>query len=382
MAIYISDKIIVGAGSGPTTAAVHVELVPDTKTKKVKLERVRKQKFVQDYTNTPLPGFTIVKPGRSSWSGTKTSWTVIDPRGFITEISSENLEQIISCSSISEGLIQERCVWGYDGAENVLLPVNSDPYALAQTNTNIISTVVPLKDVKIGDKVILHDKFEGIYYGSWNVIMESNRYADSAVFDKTARRYLFKYVNKAGATCYLSTSGMKVSRISEVADEEIPKDVARKELQAALDTRTSIADYVMESAPRSYSRLDYIYFLESTKEKLETRLVEVDATEFDRVMVNCVNLGHGGRTMYVEKDSLLYNVAIAWSIQHHTPSMLKGSRVSEITSGGVSFCTEDSGYRYGSSKRMVTADIPAATVSKHFILEYVSNTQPSFIIGA
>ena len=93
--------------------------------------------------NKELPGFTLTSPG-NGWTGGRDTWSVIDPRGFETEITAGNLAQIMSCTGITKGLIQDKCVWGYQG-DVVLLPVNSKPYLEAQVNTEVLDKRVEKK---------------------------------------------------------------------------------------------------------------------------------------------------------------------------------------------------------------------------------------------
>lgn len=121
--------------------------------------------------NDPKPGFKVAESVRRVyWGGGNVVWRIEDPRGFELEISSSNLARIIDCATIKNGIITVDCVWGRDKANNVLLPVTSEPYKQAVQNTDRAANKVALKDVTIGDKVLLKNGEEGVYAGAFNVL--------------------------------------------------------------------------------------------------------------------------------------------------------------------------------------------------------------------
>lgn len=120
-----------------------------------------------EYDNIPLPGFTLYKTDRKHWGSLNQTWLVIDPRGYLVRITQENLEQILHVTGITEGLIQEKCVWARDNSATkmILVPVTSPLYIEAVKNTEMLDTKVDIKDVQIGDRVLLQNKLEGRYMG-------------------------------------------------------------------------------------------------------------------------------------------------------------------------------------------------------------------------
>lgn len=129
---------------------------------------VPKEPIIVD--NIPQEGFRIAKDiRRVYWGGGNVVWRIEDPRGFELEISSSNLARIIDCSIIENGIIRDACVWGRDGAKNILLPISSEPYKQAFENTKRIAKKVNLKDVNIGDTVLLKNGMIGVYAGAVNM---------------------------------------------------------------------------------------------------------------------------------------------------------------------------------------------------------------------
>jgi hypothetical protein len=146
------------------------EVIPlgNSTNEKRKLENItKKNTAVTEHDNVPLPGFTLYTSNRKNWGSLDQTWLVIDPRGFLVRITNENLESILHVTGITEGLIQEKCVWARDNTATKmsLIPVSSPKYIEAVENTELIEGRVDLKDVQIGDTVLLQNKLTGIYMG-------------------------------------------------------------------------------------------------------------------------------------------------------------------------------------------------------------------------
>jgi hypothetical protein len=125
----------------------------------------------QTFDNDPMIGFKLgrsIRHGGSGWGQGNVKWRIEDPRGFELEISSPNFAQIISFCNVERGEIQEQCVWARLGSENILVPVNSDVYENAVQNTERMAKKASLRDIKIGDDVVMQNgdagKYMGVYY--------------------------------------------------------------------------------------------------------------------------------------------------------------------------------------------------------------------------
>lgn len=168
--INISHKICVGwhtlqLGTGTVVPEAAIIPVGNEKNEQTKLEKLNQTyKNVKEFDNIPLPGFTIASVQVRS---TDMAWVVIDPRGFRTTISSINLNNILKVSGITEGLIQERCVWSRNDNDTSLslTPVTSLQYNEAIENTVILDNRINIADVNIGDTVLLQNGLVGKYLG-------------------------------------------------------------------------------------------------------------------------------------------------------------------------------------------------------------------------
>jgi hypothetical protein len=127
-------------------------------------------------TNELVEGYVIADDiRRYGWGKGNVVWRMVDPRGFEFEISSANMASIIDCTTIKNGLIEGKCIFGREGAQNVLLPENSQPYKDATVNTARVKTKISMKDVKIGDKLLLKDGSEVIFAGMRKVLSETTK---------------------------------------------------------------------------------------------------------------------------------------------------------------------------------------------------------------
>lgn len=183
--------------------------------------------------NVLLEGFEISKEvRRHGWGSGNVVWRILDPRGFELEIPSSNFARIVDCTTIVNGVISGKCIWGRDKAQNLLLPEVSEPYQQAIENTDRLTKKVSIKDVKPGYHVTLKNGHKGIYLGVFNIIgTEYGREAADlstgwrsqymTVYNLTTikRRFLFKTLDKhAGASDIMACSEASIATIDKVVD--------------------------------------------------------------------------------------------------------------------------------------------------------------------
>lgn len=118
------------------------------------------------FDNKPIEGFTI-EESKSRWSTSNVVWRIIDPRGFTVEIYSGNLENIIRHSTIINGVIKGKCIWGREEGKNILINEGSQEYKEGiEGSVNKASKIINMKNVPVGSTVKLKSKVgEWIYMG-------------------------------------------------------------------------------------------------------------------------------------------------------------------------------------------------------------------------
>jgi len=234
--------------------------------------------------NVPTEGFEISRSvRRCGWGGGgNVVWRLADPRGFELEISSDNFARIIDCATIEKGVILGKCVWGRDGAKNILLPEASDVYQDAVKRTAQVNTKISLKDVQIGDTVELLSKdgtdSDGVYLGKYYFLCVTegttednrgsyNRHYENGIHSLAggqAERYLFE---KDGS--YFTLSTLKIVAITNKIATPLLKEEVAQEVTGWLSNTNRIDGF------------DYLVLISPTKvkpEKVTTVLEPVQHT--------------------------------------------------------------------------------------------------------
>jgi hypothetical protein len=200
--------------------------------------------------NDPIEGFEIAKSVRRyGWNGGgNVKWRITDPRGFDLEISSENFASVLACTTMTNGVIQGKCAWGREGKDNILLPVESEPYKTATVHTAKFYKKISLKDIKPGDTVevlstkVAAEHFVCEYLGKYFFLKTEytsageasnsyNRHVDGYEFTKQTESYLFKS-KKDGS--YFSLATPKVVDIIEQAATASDKLEIAKQVSSEL----------------------------------------------------------------------------------------------------------------------------------------------------
>lgn len=198
-------------------------------------------KVYDNVPNEPRFGFRITQAisRGGSWNGNNKVVRIEDPRGFELEISVDNLVKMMSMTTFVDGVCQEKCVWGRQGAANVLLPVNSVPYTEAVSVTAYrAKETISLRDVNFGDTVVLKktENFQGLageYMGAYHVYSLQTLYksddvvgttsyysrnTNGHIFVKSHKRYIIKNGDK-----YFGVSGCKIDEITNRVDTPVER---------------------------------------------------------------------------------------------------------------------------------------------------------------
>ena len=220
----------------------------------------------QTYDNKPLIGF---KMGRSvrhgyGWGQGNVKWRIEDPRGFELEITSPNFAQIISFCTIQEGEILEECIWARMGNENVLVPVNSDVYENAIKNTERMSKSASLKDLKIGDSVVMHNGDQGIYYGAMFVTSRKSAVYNSSnnaneLFCGDKKRHVFLMQGADGLESRKYFKAMGSPKLSQVFEG---KAMTPQEAELDIVKKVKEDDYTLDEATNEYGRSPIAFTVE------------------------------------------------------------------------------------------------------------------------
>lgn len=205
--------------------------------------------------NEPQSGFRLAHSVRRyGWSGSgNVVWRMVDPRGFEFEIPSENMAQILmSCGMGENGVIERPCIFGRDGARNVLLPEGTEFYQTAkpiqEAREEAKAAKLSVKDVPVGSIVSGPAITEAVYLG--RVVLTSDRpelegkkfYLFGKFFDYDHRKDTW--------WTFTLYSGFNVNKIHKKGTGEKPEGI-EVEIHKALGVRAN-------EMPRPHQRPEYI----------------------------------------------------------------------------------------------------------------------------
>jgi hypothetical protein len=150
-----------------------------------------------DFKNEPTAGFVLNKKVGdyvSDWSHRQAYVRVYDPRDFEFEITIENLLYILeNASSIKGKGLEGEFIYGWDGKDIILIPVESPDYKEIASFNEIIHSknYIKGKDLIIGATYRTKNNEEFIYMGRfdyWNTKCTG--------YDELRHRYEYEDINK------------------------------------------------------------------------------------------------------------------------------------------------------------------------------------------
>lgn len=151
------------------------------------------------YDNEPTEGFVLNKKVGGveecwGWDPRKTYTRVYDPRGFEFEITVPNLLWILeNCNCIKGKGLEGEFVYGWDGKELLLVPVDSPDYQEIQAKNKIIhnNEFIKAKDLVLGTTYEMLNGDRYVYMGKYDVYNQliNSRY----VYDYWSRETKWTY---------------------------------------------------------------------------------------------------------------------------------------------------------------------------------------------
>lgn len=141
--------------------------------------------------NALVDGFEVTDDiKRIYWGGGNVVWRVLDPRGFELEISSANLMALLKTTTLNQGRIEGKCIWGRDGATNVLLHADSEPYqeslkSYSTANEKTAAGIAP------GTRVTVRNGDSLIYLGRHLVTYVETHYQPRNYHEREREKHLW-----------------------------------------------------------------------------------------------------------------------------------------------------------------------------------------------
>ena len=128
----------------------------------------------EEFDNVPTSGFVLNKKVgdySSGWDHRQAYCRVYDPRNFEFEITIENLLYILeNANSIKGKGLEGEFVYGWDGKDLVLMPIESPDYKAISEYSNIVhnNECIKTKDLTLGATYLTKDNVEWIYMGRFD----------------------------------------------------------------------------------------------------------------------------------------------------------------------------------------------------------------------
>lgn len=130
----------------------------------------------EEFDNTPTEGFVLNKHAGGvqnswGWDARKSYCRVYDPRGFEFEITIENLLYILENANCIKGKgLEGDFVYGWDGKDLVLMPIESPDYKQISEFSYVINgnNTIKTKDLIVGATYLTKDNKKWIYMGRFD----------------------------------------------------------------------------------------------------------------------------------------------------------------------------------------------------------------------
>ena len=148
----------------------------------------------EEFENVPMSGFVLNKKVGdydSGWNHRHAYCRVYDPRNFEFEITIENLLYILeNANSIKGKGLEGEFVYGWDGKDLVLMPVESPDYKQIAEYNKIVhdNETVKAKDLIVGATYLTKDNEERIYMGKFDYYSYGYRWLENGVY-KTSKKW-------------------------------------------------------------------------------------------------------------------------------------------------------------------------------------------------
>lgn len=219
--------------------------------------------------NTPTKNI-YVGCSVSRWSTSNKLFRVTDPRGFTIEIPTDNLATLLHHTTVVKGVVQEECVWGKEGNNHILLPINSKPYRLSREQQNVLDNeLISVKDIKVGDWVkFFGGDTEYYFFGrvklTWNVRGYRPKYyynwgsrgvkeeEYSNWYEIEDKKYIDIFIRKSGQDDWYAETPSKPNIVEVLRNEAL--DIDLKDVKYGLYAPERVTNQLEDKIDTSYYR--------------------------------------------------------------------------------------------------------------------------------
>lgn len=245
----------------------------------------------QTLDNIPREGFQITEFDKrsSEWFGSgRTMFRIMDPYGFVLEITPANLLAIVSESTIEEGYLKGEYIWAWEGKDQALLSVNSQLYkeAVATTAKQKMKTIKP-SDLKNGD--VFENKKEEIltYIGKVYGIESVNKLYSYRIGkgSLTFRSKMYHVVYDEKRKRYDFLTKIDAIRIIENKTvETVDSFVEKYNNDAKIETAGLLNDVVPNVSASGFNFNGYKYPIVISVTKIPVKDIVTKSIKFDNII--------------------------------------------------------------------------------------------------
>lgn len=266
-----------------------------------------------EYDNIPTEGFVLNKKAgdySTGWDHRHAYCRVYDPRGFEFEITIENLLYILENANCIKGKgLEGEFVYGWDGKDLVLMPVESPDYKEISEYNKIVynNESIKTKDLILGATYLTKDNKNWIYmgrfetYGSgytWNESGETKSCRLYKDIPSTPTRYGYAKINYK---CIYNLPYGKMHWFARLSDEEYEfeqvKSVPKNKLISCVDEKCT------DKYSDIYNQMESSYKfspIDNTKD-------EIHSMTFEQLYQKSTRTYYDGEHKYVDVE-LMANI--------------------------------------------------------------------------
>lgn len=261
----------------------------------------------EEYKNVPTRGFKVFKKpniqGNRFCEYRNVALEIQDPRGWVFEITTENLMWILDNSTITKGEISGEFVYGWDSSKRVLIPCSSNTYKDITKYSDIIENnkYISPKDLKVNHLYKAKDGEVYIYLGRHDVYKhsitaKSNNDRDTEYWLKNGYKETKVLGTLSFVKCEKTHNAYMFASLDTVQNNFIPIFEYKNPRNKFIGEMGEFTDEKALSAIGKKMEHDFKYhYIDWTKEyKRYLTKADIDAYFDNYVRRNNANFGHYG----------------------------------------------------------------------------------------
>ena len=335
--LNIARQIYAGWEMTPTAddALPEAEVIPDgdSTNEKKKIEKfTTSHKIVNVFDNIPLPGFTLHKTNRAKWGSIDPTWLIIDPRGFLARISQDNLEKILHVTGITEGLIQEPCVWARENTNTkmTLVPISSPAYIEAVKNTELLEGKISIADVQIGDTVLLQNKLQGTYLGVMSFY--GGLHGGNSRSELKAKSWLRRQVVQTDTDKFHFQTDVKILKVLQKAATPLTREDSMKIMNDSIAGGNSYFSSDSQMIATRYFSRDIVKFVSThAVATVNLTIEEIDELEATALFYDGQSISDSGLLVLEKANGDQHLIEHPWSFSSGPQNSLQAFHTSELS---------------------------------------------------